>query len=146
MELRLDIPAEDADYIVAIVERAERAGCVDKTDRMRHLLDLTVCHANGTSLDLAAMLTGPILDVDHDLTGLRRHMNRRTGAMEDLFQPRFAVQAQALEWPWVLVERAGEDEQRVVDQKKSFLEAARARQPGQQVMRVLEDGSLTTEY
>lgn len=52
--------------------------------------DLAACHNYACPLDLEAMTTGPIQDVLHDLFGIRAHLNRETGQLEDFFVPRFA--------------------------------------------------------
>jgi hypothetical protein len=60
-------------------------------------MDLEATHAS-CPLQLREMvesLDGPYKsDVVHDLLGIRRHLNRETGQLEDHFTPRFAQRAE----------------------------------------------------
>lgn len=55
------------------------------------LMDLTAVHANGCPLKLADLAASPKFDFVHDVFGIRRHINRTTGQLEDCFVPRFAA-------------------------------------------------------
>lgn len=83
-----------------IEEITERA--VKLADELGHeindvkmMMDLTACHCNGCPLDLNKLLNAPNGDFGHDVFGIRRHINRRTGQLEDCFQPRCAMQDNA---------------------------------------------------
>ncbi len=54
-------------------------------------MDLTACHANGCPLRLPALFLAGEFDFLHDVLGIRRHLNRRTGKLENHFWPRSAV-------------------------------------------------------
>jgi len=81
----------------AVVERiACRA--LDMADRFNvdytkteAVMDLTACHRNGCPLSLDELEVAPDGDFAHDVFGIRRHINRETGALEDCFMPRFAA-------------------------------------------------------
>ena len=45
------------------------------------LLDIEVCHANGCELDLYALLRADEAEFVHDISGIRRHLNRTTGQL-----------------------------------------------------------------
>jgi hypothetical protein len=60
-------------------------------DPMELSMDLTSCHANGCPLDLAKLEHAAIRDFGHDVFGIRRHINRKTGEMGDCFLPRCAL-------------------------------------------------------
>lgn len=53
-------------------------------------MDITACHANGTPLRLRELLDAPEFDFAHDVLGIRRHIDRTTGQLQDCFLPRFA--------------------------------------------------------
>jgi hypothetical protein len=54
-------------------------------------MDLTACHANGCPLKLEKMLSWERdFDLAHDVWGINRHIDRKTGEMPDCFLPRFA--------------------------------------------------------
>lgn len=53
------------------------------------LMDLTACHANGMRLDLRGLLGAAPGDFGHDVFGIRRHINRETGKLQDCFVPRY---------------------------------------------------------
>jgi hypothetical protein len=59
-------------------------------DRLSLTMDISAAHLN-TPLDLEAMLAGDDADFFHDAFGIRNHINRETGELEDCFVPRFAV-------------------------------------------------------
>lgn len=54
------------------------------------IMDLTAVHANGCPLDLSGLAQADEFDFSHDILGIRRHLNRRTGKLEDCFVPRYA--------------------------------------------------------
>jgi len=58
-------------------------------DRLDVVMDLAATHKT-CPLDLAAMADGREEDFAHDIGGIRRHLNRITGELEDCFVPRFA--------------------------------------------------------
>lgn len=55
------------------------------------MMDITACHANGCRLKLAELLEAEQFDFVHDVFGIRRHLNRETGKLEDCFTPRLAA-------------------------------------------------------
>jgi hypothetical protein len=58
-------------------------------NRMTSALDMV--HADKQyPLDWAALLTADDVNFAHDFFGIRHHINRKTGLLEDCFVPRFA--------------------------------------------------------
>lgn len=55
-------------------------------------MDLTACHVNGCPLDLPRLMNAKDGDFGHDILGIRRHIDRITGRLNDNFQPRCAKQ------------------------------------------------------
>jgi hypothetical protein len=54
-------------------------------------MDLAAVHSNGCPLRLASLLTFSDMDFVHDIIGIGRHINRRTGQLEGAFIPRCAT-------------------------------------------------------
>jgi len=86
---KFDIAETDAAIIIKIVVRA--AGMMDIVDRLTLSMDLTACHANGCPLKLQELLEADRFNFMHDIAGIQRHMDRRTGELRDFFCPRFAA-------------------------------------------------------
>jgi hypothetical protein len=53
-------------------------------------MDLAACHCNGTPLLLAELLTADDFNFAHDVFGIRRNLDRRTGKLLNHFHPRYA--------------------------------------------------------
>ncbi len=51
-------------------------------------MDIEAAHCNGCPLDLAKFLAFDDVNFSHDFGGIRRHINRTTGELEDCFSPR----------------------------------------------------------
>lgn len=54
-------------------------------------MDITACHCNGNPLDLSRLLEADDFNFAHDILGIRAHINRDTGALENCFSPRFSA-------------------------------------------------------
>ena len=90
------VSQEDGNLIDDIVERyldqwvwADRntRGCV----KLGLEVDITVCHANGTPLRLQDLLMAPGHDFLHDVEGIRKYLDRSSGALLGNFYPRFVA-------------------------------------------------------
>ena len=53
-------------------------------------MDITVAHVNGCPLKLDELLAADDANFSHDVFGIRRHLNRKTGQLGDCFMPRYA--------------------------------------------------------
>ena len=53
-------------------------------------MDITATHLNGNPLKLSELASADNLNFSHDIFGIRRHLNRQTGELEDCFVPRFS--------------------------------------------------------
>lgn len=86
-----EITHEDHDLLMRVVDRAinELNGYPDEPRTL--IMDLNACHANGCPLDFAGLLTAHLGDFSHDIYGVREHINRQTGKLEDCFVPRYAL-------------------------------------------------------
>jgi len=79
--------------ILAIVRRAQSlSASFDGPDYQTHelLMDVTACHANGCQLQLDELLAAGDGDFAHDVFGIHRHIDRRTGTLTGCFLPRYA--------------------------------------------------------
>lgn len=54
-------------------------------------MDISAVHCNGCQLRLKDLLDADDFNFSHDVFGVRRHINRETGKLEDCFSPRFSV-------------------------------------------------------
>jgi hypothetical protein len=56
------------------------------------IMDIQACHCNGCPLDLVALLTANHHEFLHEICGIRKAINRRTGKLtDDVFMPRYAA-------------------------------------------------------
>ena len=85
-----DVSLEDDNVIQAIVTRAfEATGIgIPRFNKLRLTMDLKACHANGCQLDLDALLVAGKFDFYHDLLGIERYLDRKTGQLQEHFLPR----------------------------------------------------------
>lgn len=89
MTIRLDATPADARTIrsIAVRARAELPGL----DFLETAMDITATHLNGCPLKLQELLAADSFNFHHDVAGIRHHLNRETGELEDFFRPRFAA-------------------------------------------------------
>ena len=59
-------------------------------DRLSLSMDLAACH-NSSPLDLPALLAASDGNFIHDVFGIMRHLDRKTGTLQDCFLPRFTA-------------------------------------------------------
>lgn len=53
-------------------------------------MSLTACHANGNPLDLECLFLADDSNFIHDVLGICRHINKKTGKLNDYFVPRYS--------------------------------------------------------
>jgi hypothetical protein len=53
-------------------------------------MDVMATHSSGCPLRLQELLDADAFNFAHDIAGIRRHLNRKTGELLDCFLPRFA--------------------------------------------------------
>lgn len=92
------VTQDDADLINKIVDRLLTMKHPDngrrffsQALRMDLVMDFTATHANGCALRLSELLAADEFNFAHDALGIRRHLNRKTGKLENCFLPRFAA-------------------------------------------------------
>lgn len=93
MQVKFDVTEAEGVLISRIADRAmvfARAYGIDYPYR-DCLMDLTATHANGCPLKLGQLLDADQMNFTHDVFGIRNHIDRRTGQLNDCFCPRFAA-------------------------------------------------------
>jgi len=75
-----------------IVARAAKIARANggKLDRLSARMDLIATHANGCPLRLADLAQADDFNLAHDVFGIARHIDRRTGRLLGHFLPRFS--------------------------------------------------------
>ena len=89
-----DVSPHDWALILQCVARAKRLYLKNSValDVLDLNMDLCATHANGCPMDFRKLLDAPDFDFLHDIAGIRRHMNRETGQLENAFLPRCHLQ------------------------------------------------------
>lgn len=88
-----EVTKADAQTIRNIAQRAVAMAVEAGVDYsvMEAEMDVTACHANGCPLMLSELAAADNFNFAHDVFGIRRHINRETGQLEDCFLPRFSA-------------------------------------------------------
>lgn len=87
MKVKFDISEVESRLVNQIILRAG----VAPQHRMKLELDIIACHCNGTPLALELLAAAPPADFLHDIQGIQKHINRTTGKLDPVFEPRFAM-------------------------------------------------------
>lgn len=89
-DISFAVTGRDRVLITNIVRRAIAAAKSGgwNYDKMDATMDITACHANGNPLDLKMLLKADDFTFAHDVFGIRKHLNRETGALDGFFVPR----------------------------------------------------------
>lgn len=89
--IKFDCTKEENLAIGRIVTRAlSLFEDADPSMRQGLLMDLSACHSNGCPLDFERLEQADDFNLMHDVGGIHRHINRRTGKLENCFLPRCA--------------------------------------------------------
>ena len=80
---------EDYELIGEAVERATKL--FNTVDKLTLNMDLGAVHVSGCKLDLQKLLDFPDFDFAHDIVGITKHIDRKTGKLGDCFLPRCAA-------------------------------------------------------
>ena len=84
------VTTRESNIIHKIALRAGRLEKKGSRDQTCVAMDVTAVHANGCYLKLEELLNANDFNFLHDVLGIRDHLNRETGKLEDHFLPRFA--------------------------------------------------------
>ena len=85
------ITFEDAALVRKIVDRAKRENLLGGRTRKDLNMDLVATHANGCPIDFSRLLHADLFNFSHDIAGIVRHLDRRTGELTNCFVPRMAA-------------------------------------------------------
>ena len=83
---------EDHDLAVRVARRYE-TDCMVNCGAHEHqqiLMDLVATHCNGNPMDFAGLLDADLFNFSHDVSGIRRHIDRSTGRLVGFFVPRYS--------------------------------------------------------
>src|SRR5262245_27277795 len=82
---------EEHKLITEIAARAVRVATRMKrrVDQIDLMMDLSACHANGCPLKLKELADADEFNFIHDIFGIQRHLDRKTGKLTGFFSPRF---------------------------------------------------------
>lgn len=86
------ITTDEVNAVQSIVNRYCRSVGMVGADKLDLYMDLHAANAD-VGLDFAKLETAPDADFFHDVSGIRRHMDRTTGKLGDCFLPRCALHA-----------------------------------------------------
>jgi hypothetical protein len=91
-QVSFDVSKTEQKTIREIADRAVAMASSENIDydRTVAMMDITATHANGCPLRLSELLAAEPFDFAHDVFGIRRHLNRKTGQLEHHFTPRYA--------------------------------------------------------
>ena len=83
---------EDTEIIAKIAKRTNSMALkLGYTyDVLSGSMDITATHLNGCPLKLNALLEADDADFAHDTLGIRHHIDRETGQLQNCFDPRYA--------------------------------------------------------
>lgn len=91
--VKFNTSREEAEITIKIARRASKLAhsLGIEYSTLEADMDITATHSNGTPMKLAELLAANDSNFSHDVFGIRRHINRRTGRLENCFLPRYAV-------------------------------------------------------
>jgi len=90
-KVKFNVTKKEMNLITAITMRAfDQEWIASQTDYLSLNMDITAIHCNGNELDLERFLAADELNFFHDITGIMRHINRRTGKLKNYFMPRYS--------------------------------------------------------
>lgn len=91
--ISFDVTRKEAGTIRMICDRAHELAdeLALPFDQMSTMMDLTALQAGICKLRLDELLRAERMDFIHDVWGVRRHLNRDTGVLENHFLPRYAA-------------------------------------------------------
>jgi hypothetical protein len=88
--MRFEATREELEKISKIVNRASELGALGDVTVITMFMDLEAAHCNGCPLDFDRLMEFPDGDFLHDILGIKHHMDREKGKLNDGFVPRCA--------------------------------------------------------
>lgn len=96
MAISFKAKREEIQIIWKIADRAVKLAAdipIRGYDSLEAQMDVTACHCSGCPLDLTGLLESDDATFGHDVFGIRKHINRKTGELQNCFLPRTAKPA-----------------------------------------------------
>lgn len=88
--VKFETTKKDAKLIHLIAKRAIDEGIYAPRNLMEADMDITAVHCNGNPLRLEELLGADKFNFDHDIYGIRNHIDRKTGKLLFCFVPRYS--------------------------------------------------------
>ena len=82
---------DERELVRKIIERAEQEDLFGGYDRESIEMDLIATHANGCPINFNKLLDFSLFNFIHDIAGIIRHLDRRSGQLTGFFRPRCAL-------------------------------------------------------
>lgn len=95
-----NVSKADFALINSIVDRAINENPDLTISKVDLHMDIEACHLNGCPLRLADLLKADLGNFGHDVFGIQRYIDRRTGKLTNHFLPRFYDSAAAVASKW----------------------------------------------
>lgn len=80
-------PAELNEVEMIIERYSQKAPC----DKFSLLMDIVATHCNGNPLKLSELKTARDYDFFHDVCGIMKNVDRKTGKLQNFFSPRYSA-------------------------------------------------------
>lgn len=89
--IKFNSTKKDAVVITAIAKRASNTAAANGWHYpiQDAEMDITACHCNGNPLRLDDLLVADEFNFAHDVFGIQRNLDRKTGELKNLFSPRY---------------------------------------------------------
>lgn len=98
-DAEVSLIAKIAKRAIAMARDLERKGGRDGNrlgfDGLDIQMDIAATHLNGCPLRLEGLLAADDFNFAHDVWGIRRHLDRETGRLQNHFLPRFSAPGKA---------------------------------------------------
>ena len=82
---------DEIEIVDKIADRVASMPGGETLDRVSLMMDIEACHSNGCKLKLQELLEADYSNFMHDINGIQRHMDRKTGELLDCFSPRYSA-------------------------------------------------------
>jgi len=86
--IKWDATKKDVLLITEITKRAVK-GCPTSINYLQLNMDITAVHCNDNPLRLEEFLNADEFNFWHDIYGIRKHIDRNNGKLQNCFLPRF---------------------------------------------------------
>lgn len=90
-DVRFQIDKWDEPAVNECAKRAKRLGIGWGNDTLSTYMDLCATHANGCPMDFKRLSEADDFNFVHDVGGIHRHLDRKTGQLMNHFLPRFTA-------------------------------------------------------